>query len=107
MVPDLNGGVVATLLIILHALQPLDDRLDVAPDFALEGRGASVVHRGVDRVRARHNGLGAGPLCTHRRRESCWDTSMHSHEHTPRPHMSMLLLAASLQLMTERDGHLM
>lgn len=63
VVSHLDGGVVAALLVRLYAFEPLNDGLNVAAHFALEGRGASVVHRGVERVHARQNRLGVCPLC--------------------------------------------
>lgn len=106
VVAHLDGGVVAALLVILHALQPLDDRLDVAPDFALERCGASVVHCGVNRVGARQNGLGAGPLCKHTQREAVRSLArMHTHEEAPGPQLSTLLLALGFHLMAERDKY--
>lgn len=100
VVPHLDGGVVAALLVVLHALQPLDDRLHVAPDLALERRGASVVHRGVDRVGARQNGPGAGPLCKGAGRGGGGVRA-----HACRPRMSTLLLALGLQLMAAQDEY--
>lgn len=49
----LDGGVELVLIHRFNSFQPLDDRLDVAADLTLEGRGSSVVHRGVDGVSAR------------------------------------------------------
>lgn len=62
MVPHLDRGVVAALLVGLHAFEPLNDRLNVAPHFALEGRGAAVVYRCVDRVGACQDRFGVCPL---------------------------------------------
>lgn len=58
-----DGGVVAALGAVLHALQPLHHGLHVAAHSALEGGGAPEVHGGVHGVRAREHGLGARPLC--------------------------------------------
>lgn len=66
MVSHLDGGVVAALLVGLHAFEPLNNRLNVASHFALERRGASVVHRRVDRMGARQNRFGVCPLCVDR-----------------------------------------
>lgn len=62
--PNIDGGVVLALRAILHPLQPLDDGLDVAAHLALEGGGATVVHRGVHGVCPCQDGLGPRPLCT-------------------------------------------
>lgn len=70
VVPHLDGGVVAALLVGLHPFEPLDDRLDVASHLALERRGASVVHRRVHRVGPRQDGLGVGSLCTDAQRDT-------------------------------------
>lgn len=71
VVAHLDGGVVTALLVALHALQPLDDRQDVAPHLALEGRGAAVAHRRVDGVRARQHGFGVCPLCAGKGEKKC------------------------------------
>lgn len=63
--PYLECGVELALVTGLHPLKPLDDRLDIAAHFALEGRAATVVHRRVDRVSACQDWLGVGAFCPH------------------------------------------
>lgn len=59
----LYGGVEFALLAGLDPFQPLNGRLAVAADFALEGRGSPVDHGGVDRVGSGQDGHGVGALC--------------------------------------------
>lgn len=56
----LDGGVEFVLVTGFDSFQPLNDRLDVAADFTLEGGRSSVVHGGVDRVSASQNGFRVG-----------------------------------------------
>lgn len=58
----LYGGVEFVLVPRLDPLEPLNDRLDVTADFALERGGSSVVHGGVDRVGASQDGFRVGAL---------------------------------------------
>lgn len=60
----LDGGVEFVLIARFDSFQPLDDRLDVTADFALERRGASIVHSGVDGVTPGQDGFSVGTLCT-------------------------------------------
>lgn len=59
----LYGGVELVLVPGFDPLEPLNDRLDVTADFALERGGSSVVHSGVDRVSASQDGFRVGALC--------------------------------------------
>lgn len=58
----LDGGVVFRLLPGFDPLKPLDNGLDVAADFTLEGSGSAVVHSGVDGVSTSQNGFRVGSL---------------------------------------------
>lgn len=58
----LDGWVIFGLLSWFHPFQPLDNRLDVAADFTLEGGGSPVVHSGVDGVSTSQNGFRVGSL---------------------------------------------
>lgn len=60
--PHLYGGVEFVLVPGFDPLEPLNDRLDVTADFALERGGSSVVHGGVDRVSASQDGFRVGAL---------------------------------------------
>lgn len=66
----LYGGVELVLVPGFDPLEPLDDRLDVAADFALERGGSSVVHGGVDRVSAGQDGFRVGALCEKERKKT-------------------------------------
>lgn len=66
----LYGGVEFVLVPGFDPLEPLNDRLDVTADFALERGGSSVVHGGVDRVSASQDGLRVGALCEKEHRKT-------------------------------------
>lgn len=65
--PHLYGGVEFALFAGLDPFQPLNGRLAVAADFALERRGSPVDHGGVDRVGSGQDGHGVGALCEQER----------------------------------------
>lgn len=58
----LYGGVKFVLVTRFDSFKPLNDRLDVTADFALEGRGSTVVHSGVHGVCTSQDGLRVGTL---------------------------------------------
>lgn len=58
----LYGGVKFLFITRFNSLKPLDNRLDVTPDFTLERRGSPVVHGGVDRVGTCQDGFRVGTL---------------------------------------------